>query len=135
MSNKILVGLLAVMILGIGYFVMQGKSSTSSQSSGGDGNTVITLSTNPNPLTFGPATFVIEVKDKNGKSVDNAKVSFDLNMTSMNMGTQQGDATSQGNGKYAATGKMTMRGPWRVATKVTLPDGSITNKDFTVNVP
>jgi len=135
MSNKILLGLLAVMILGIGYFALQGNSKTNSQTSGGNGNSTVTLSTNPDPLTFGPATFIIEVKDKDGKSVDNAKVSFDLNMTSMNMGTQQGDATSQGNGKYAASGRMTMRGPWRVATKVTMPDGSITNKDFTVNVP
>jgi len=53
----------------------------------------------------------------------------------MNMGTQQGNATSQGNGRYAASGQMSMRGPWKVTTKVTMPDGSIVNKDFTVNVP
>ena len=56
-------------------------------------------------------------------------------MTAMNMGTQQGNATSQGNGRYAATGTMSMRGPWKVTTKVTMPDGSVVNKDFTVNVP
>jgi len=53
----------------------------------------------------------------------------------MNMGTQQGNATSQGNGRYSVEGRMTMRGPWRVSTKVTMPDGSVENKDFTVNVP
>lgn len=95
----------------------------------------ISLSTNPDPLQPGPATFMIEVKDKRGKPVDNAKVSFDINMTTMNMGTQQGDAISQGNGRYSATGRMTMRGPWRVSTKVTMPDGSVENKDFTVDVP
>ena len=95
----------------------------------------ISLSTNPDPLQPGPATFLIDVKDKNGKPVDDAKVSYDLNMTTMNMGTQQGDATSQGKGRYSATGRMTMRGPWRISTKITMPDGSVENKDFTVDVP
>ena len=107
---------------------VNGISDTNSDSN-------ISLSTNPDPLQPGPATFFIDVKDKSGKPVDTAKVSFDLNMTTMNMGIQQGDATSQGNGRYAAMGRMTMRGPWRVSTKVTMPDGSIVNKDFTVNVP
>ncbi len=84
---------------------------------------------------MGPATFIIEVKDKKGKPVDNATVSFDLNMTAMNMGVQQGNATSQGGGRYAASGRMSMRGPWKVSTKISMPDGSVVNKDFTVNVP
>lgn len=135
MSNKILLGVLAVMVLGIGYFALKGNSAGNSPSSGGNGNSTITLSTNPDPLQPGQATFIINVKDKEGKPVDNAKVSFDLNMTSMNMGTQQGDAASQGNGRYAATGTMSMRGPWRVATKVTMPDGTVQTEDFSVNVP
>lgn len=95
----------------------------------------ISLSTNPDPLQPGAATFMIDVKDKNGKPVDNAKVSFDLNMTTMNMGTQQGDATPQGKGRYSVEGRISMRGPWRVSTKVTMPDGSVENKDITVEVP
>lgn len=67
--------------------------------------------------------------------MDNATVFFDLNMTSMNMGTQQGNATSQGDGRYAASGKMSMRGPWRISTKVTMPDGSLIMKDFILDVP
>lgn len=112
-----------------GWNVTFGSNDTSSNGSG------ITLSTNPNPLQPGPATFIIEVKDKSGKPVDNATVSFDLNMTAMNMGTQQGSAASQGNGKYSAVGNMSMRGPWRVKTTVTMSDGSVENKDFMVNVP
>lgn len=95
----------------------------------------ISLSTSPNPLQPGPATFFIDVKDKNGKPVNNATVAFDLNMTTMNMGTQQGNATSQGNGRYSVAGNMSMRGPWRIKTTVTMPDGSVENKDFIVNVP
>ena len=136
MNSKILLIVLAVMIGAIailGWKVM--SASNSSTASSGSGNPAISLSTDPNPLELGPATFMIDVKDKDGKPVDNATVSFDLNMTAMNMGTQQGNAAPQGNGRYSAVGGMSMRGPWRVSTKITMPDGSVVNKEFTVNVP
>ncbi len=134
MNNKTLLALLAVLVVAVAYLGWKSMSiptpGTSADSNGG-----ITLSTSPNPLRLGQATFMIDVKDKSGKPVDNATVSFDLNMTAMNMGTQQGNATSQGNGRYSAIGNMSMRGPWRVRTTVKMPDGSTENKDFTVNVP
>ena len=133
MQNKnLLIALMigTVIVIGLGWKGLSGSSS-----SPGTGSEEVTLTTNPNPLRTGPATFVIDVKDKAGKPVDNATVFFDLNMTAMNMGTQQGNATSQGNGRYAASGQMSMRGPWKVTTKITMPDGSVVNKDFTVNVP
>lgn len=133
MSNKTLLIILAIMI-GVtavfGWNVTFGSNSDVSSNGGG-----ISLSTSPNPLQPGPATFIIEVKDKNGKPVNNATVAFDLNMTTMNMGTQRGNAAPQGSGRYTAIGNMSMRGPWRVRTTVTMPDGSVENKDFTVNVP
>ncbi len=55
-------------------------------------------------------------------------------MTSMNMGVQQGTATSQGSGNYAASGKFSMGGPWRVSTQVTMPDGKSMTKDFDISV-
>ena len=75
------------------------------------------------------------IKDKNGKPIDDSTLTYDLNMTTMNMGTQQGSAVFQSKGRYVATGNLTMRGPWRIRTKVTMPDGSTKNKDFVVNVP
>ena len=131
MNNKNLLIILAIIIFIVGIFGLKIKSSSNSTNKGDE---TITLLTEPNPLKIGQATFIITVKDSNGKSVDNAKVFFDLNMTAMNMGTQQGYATSMGNGKYSAIGNLTMMGPWKVTTKVTMPDGSIINKDFTVNV-
>lgn len=119
----------AVGILGWKAMTVPTPESTTVEAS------AISLSTNPNPLRLGQATFMIDVKDKNGKPVDNATVSFDINMTAMNMGTQQGNATSQGNGRYSAVGNMSMRGPWLVKTTVKMPDGSTERKDFTVNVP
>lgn len=130
MNSKNLLIVLAILVGAIGILGWKIKSASSSS-----GSNTISLVTDPNPLKLGQATFIITVKDKEGKLVDNATVSFDLNMTTMNMGVQQGNATPQGNGKYAASGRMSMRGPWRVSTKVTMPDGSVVNKDFTVNVP
>lgn len=119
----------AVIIVGLGWKVLSGSSDSVDS-----GSETVSLTTDPNPLQIGPATFIIDVKDKNGKPVDGATVSFDINMTAMNMGTQQGNASPQGNGRYAAYGRMSMRGPWKVSTKITMPDGSTVNKDFTVNV-
>jgi len=128
MSNKTLLIILAIMTV---VTMIYGWKVTFASSESGP----ISLSTSPNPLQPGPATFFIDVKDKNGKPVNNATVAFDLNMTTMNMGTQQGNATSQGNGRYSVAGNMSMRGPWRIKTTVTMPDGSVENKDFIVNVP
>ena len=93
----------------------------------------ISLTTDPNPPRAGKATFIFSVNDTQGKPVDNAQVAFDLNMTTMNMGKQTGMATSQGNGKYAVMGNLSMRGPWRVSANITMPDGNKLNKDFIVN--
>lgn len=132
MNNKNLVPIiLLVVIVLVGVlsfkFIFSGSSNASD-------NSQISLSTNPNPPRLGQTTLVITVKDSNGKPVDNAIVFFDLNMTAMNMGTQQGNAASQGNGQYAATGRLSMGGPWAVKTKVTMPGGEVINKDFTINV-
>ena len=126
--------LLIVVIILVGVIGILGWKRKSASSTGGNSKEAITLRTEPKSLKIGQATFIIMVKDNAGKAVDNATVSFDLNMTAMNMGTQQGNATAEGNGKYSATGRLSMRGPWRVATKVTMPDGSLIKKDFTVNV-
>lgn len=133
MNGKILLIALVIMIAAIG--VMSWKVSSGSVSGVQIKGDSISLSTVPNPLSLGQATFMIDVNDENGKTVDNARVSFDLNMTAMNMGKQQGIATSQGNGRYSAVGNLSMRGPWRVRTTVNMPDGSTKNKDFIVNVP
>lgn len=141
MSNKnYLPIILIVAILVIGFlsfkliFNSSGKTGSLGESSSASADSQISLSTNPSPPKLGKTTLVITVKDSNGKPVDNATVFFDLNMTAMNMGTQQGNATSQGNGQYAATGSLSMGGPWAVRTKVTMPGGEVINKDFTINV-
>jgi len=68
MQNKnLLIALVigAVVILGLGWKVLSGSSIST-----GSGNEPVSLTTNPNPLRTGPATFIIDVKDQVGKPVD-----------------------------------------------------------------
>ena len=130
--NKILLLLLLVIIGAMAILGLKIRSASVLGTNTSNGS--ISLSTNPNPLRPGPATFLIDIKDKSGKPVDNAVVTYDINMTTMNMGTQKGNATSLGNGRYSANGNMSMLGPWRIRTTIKMPDDSVENKDFTVNV-
>lgn len=125
----IIAGVFVLIIGFLGFRVM----SLSSTGNTGNNNVQVSLTTDPYPPRLGSANFIISVKDEKGQPVKDAKVFFDLNMTAMNMGTQQGSATSQGDGTYAATGKLTMRGPWKVATKITMPDGKEMSKDFMID--
>lgn len=128
-NNMTLIGTAILIIVVAGaFFLLKGNGSSASAQQ-------IELVTQPNPVQTGNNIFYITVRDDSGKAVDNAKVEFDLNMTTMNMGTQKGTATSQGSGKYAATGRLSMSGPWRVSTTVTYADGNAMKKDFVVNVP
>ncbi len=120
-----------IVVLAIGFWIMNDSSNSSKTST--NSNSRISLSTNPTTPQLGENTFIIAVKDLKNQPVKNAKVYFDLNMTQMNMGTQNGEATPQGDGTYAATGRLTMKGPWKVSTKVTMPDGKILTGDFTID--
>lgn len=126
--NKILI--IAISIL-LGTVAILGYKIKSASSSTGDN---ISITTSPNPLTIGSATFIITVKDKTDKLVNNATVSFDINMTTMNMGTQKGTAILEGNGKYKADGSISMLGPWRISVIAKMIDGSTQSKEFVFNV-
>ena len=132
MNTKTFLVILAIVAMTIAISAFDLKGSINGAS---DATSNISFSTVPDPLQPGPATFFIDVKDKNGKPVDTAKVSYNFNMTTMNMGEQQGDAASQGNGRYSATTRITMSGPWQLNTKVIMPDGSVEQKDLTIEVP
>ena len=131
MNKNLIIGLMMIVgVIFLGYKLTSNPSSTFASNE----SSLVNMTTNPDPLRLGSDSFIFNVKDKTGKPIDNAIVLFDINMTTMNMGTQQGSAVSQGDGNYAATGNISMRGPWRIGTKVTMPDGKVVSKDFTVYV-
>jgi putative copper export protein len=81
------------------------------------------------PARFGANTFLVTVKDKNGKAVDGASVLLQTTMLDMEMGTQSLQLQPVGAdspGTYGGQADLDMGGDWGLAVKV-LPAGG---KDF-----
>ena len=131
MNKKHYIFLVIVLAI-IGFKAFSSSPSSMTSTNGGDYQ--LTLTTTPNPPTGGKNVLTVSVVDSAGKAVDGATVVMDINMTTMNMGSQSGTATPQGNGTYALNASFSMLGPWKIAMTVTLPDGQMLNKDFIINV-
>jgi len=83
----------------------------------------VTLQVNPNPpLTSQSTTLSIQVLvNASQQPVANAHVTLTSNMQTMDMGLDQIEAQSQGNGMYLATVQFAMSGPWQVQVLISLP--------------
>ncbi len=83
----------------------------------------VTLQVNPNPpLTSQSTTLSIQVLvNASQQPVANAHVTLTSNMQAMDMGLDQVEAQSQGNGMYLATVQFAMSGPWQVQVLISLP--------------
>ena len=94
----------------------------------------IWMVTTPAPLKPGNGVLDAYVADENGQAVDDAILTFSINMTNMNMGTNTSQPALVGPGHYNKTVRFSMAGPWRVT--VTLVRGGQTYNvafDFTVS--
>ena len=87
------------------------------------------------PAKPGDNALDIAVMDKAGKPVTAAKVTAQVAMTSMDMGTASPEVREKGKGHYAATAAFSMAGPWRITVKVAAPGRKPEVKafDFTAN--
>ncbi len=89
--------------------------------------------TTPAPLKPGNGVLDAYLADENGQAVDDAVLTFTLNMTNMNMGNSVSKPALVGPGHYNKTVRFSMAGPWRVT--VAIVHGGQTNTvafDFTV---
>jgi hypothetical protein len=77
----------------------------------------------------------IMVKNAAGKPITAAKVTTEVAMTSMDMGTDYPSVKEVGKGHYATTVSFSMAGPWRVTVKVVAVGQKPQTKsfDFTAN--
>ena len=83
------------------------------------GQPEITVSTNPNPPNHQAETeLIIDVKDASGKPLTGATVNLLADMMGHSMGLMQGQATEQGNGRYATIVPFSMGGDWKVTVEV-----------------
>jgi nitrogen fixation protein FixH len=96
---------------------------------------MVTLTTNPDPATAaGETELVIEVKDSAGKPLNGVKVLVTADMAAHSMGAMQGEATDQGNGRYATKVPFGMGGDWKITVEVRQGDTVLATQDFTIPV-
>lgn len=97
----------------------------------------LTFQVNPNPpMASHPATLSIQVETSASQQpITNAHVILTSDMETMDMGTDQVEAQSQGNGIYLTSVQFAMGGPWRVQVIIALPGEKQTvNATFEVGV-
>lgn len=94
----------------------------------------ITMQVNPNPpLITQPATLSMQVVlSASRQAVTNARVTLQSDMETMDMGSDQADAHSQGDGTYMASVQFSMSGPWQIRVTVTVPGAKPASTMFEV---
>jgi hypothetical protein len=91
---------------------------TAIQESGG---LVVSLTLNPYPPSVSKSSeFEITLTDANGQAISDATISLDLTMPGMYMPPNLLNLEPSGEGKYLASGRFTMRGPWRMEAIITI---------------
>jgi len=94
----------------------------------------IILTTNPNPPMKGSVELIVDVKGAQGQPIDGADVRVLSSHTTMSGMDQQGQATAQGNGRYAITADMAgMAGEWLITVQVRKGDLYLA-QDFRIDV-
>ncbi len=97
----------------------------------------LTFQVNPNPpVASHPATISVQVvSSASQQPITNAHVMLISNMEAMDMGIDQVEAQSQGNGIYLTNVQFAMSGPWQVQVIISLPGEKQTvNATFEVGV-
>jgi hypothetical protein len=89
--------------------------------------------TTPNPPISGNNTLEAFVVDTNGQPVSDAVLTFDINMTNMNMGRSILRPALVGAGRYSRAVFFSMSGPWRVIISIARA-GQTSNVQFDFTV-
>jgi hypothetical protein len=92
-------------------------------------------------LTFDPATpavgdsmVYLEVRDENGQPVEDLNIQIKGDMTHAGMAPVFGVSKYEGDGVYSIPFEWTMAGDWILQVAADLPDGTVLNRSFEVQV-
>lgn len=114
--NKPIVAMLLIVVVLAGACSAPPAAAPTPASSG---QPQIAVSTNPNPPNSQAETeLLIDVKDASGRPLTSATVNLLADMMGHSMGLMQGQATEQGNGRYATLVPFSMSGDWKVTVEV-----------------
>lgn len=99
------------------------------------GPPVVALGTDPNPPTSnGQTELQIDIKDSTGNPLSGAEVTVLADMVGHSMGPMQGQASEQGNGRYATSASFSMAGQWNVTVEVRREGELLVRQDFVLAV-
>lgn len=99
------------------------------------GQPVVTLGFNPDPPSSnGETELQIDVKDSAGNPLTGVEVTVLADMVGHSMGGMQGQASEQGNGRYATFVPFNMAGPWQVTIEVRREGELLVRQDFSLTV-
>ncbi len=107
-----------------------GAAATPTPASGAQ----ITLTTNPSPPKSGDVEVIVQVKDANGQPLDGASVIVIGDHTEMKGMMMQGNATAQGNGRYAVKANFGMSGMWKMTVQVNKPGSPAMAQEFNIQL-
>ena len=96
----------------------------------------VTLQVHPNPpLITQPATLTVQLANHTSQQlVTNAHVTLASDMESMDMGTDQTNASLQGNNTYIARVQFPMSGLWQIRVNIAVPGSQTVSAVFEVTV-
>lgn len=97
------------------------------------GQLIVSLFTSPNSPVLGSNTFEVVITDLKKQPISGALVSFDTNMTNMNMGKNVVSASTMGAGRYCGTVYINMLGQWRMFVNINYA-GQTKTVQFNFNV-
>lgn len=128
--NKILLPVWGMLVLALLLSACQKNTSTGgnqpSQPTGGlttkAGEYTVNVGITPWPAKVGDAYFNVQVADRAGKPVDDAKVTLSLSMPSMSMGGPTVETAPKGQGTYMGKATLSMASDWAAEVSVKPPN-------------
>ena len=148
LAKMITLGSVAALVLAAGVYAQGGKMNCAPGAGGimqcGMGmapakplplapatkNMMKITATMSSPAKSGDNVLDIAITSAAGKPVTAAKVTAQVAMTSMDMGTASPAVKETGKGHYTSTVVFSMAGPWRVTLKVAAPGQKAETKAF-----
>jgi hypothetical protein len=118
--------LLCLLLLLLGSFPVSGCRRGASDTA----EIAIELEVEPSPLTVGPATLLITLRDAAGNPIEDARLDVKGDMSHAGMAPVLRTAEDGPGGIYVVPFEWTMGGDWFVTVDATLADGSMASRRF-----
>lgn len=97
-------------------------------------NINIKLSFEPDPPVVGNSMIRLEVRDESGQPIEDLDIQIKGDMTHAGMAPVFGASLYEGEGVYSIPFEWTMAGDWVLQVAADLPDGTLLNRSFEVQV-